>query len=88
MRQQNCVLPYLTLAPASSSGRWSPNLFADLRQGDVVYLRSGEKDHLAVITSIAKDRKTLSCYGSDMFRHVQYHSDHSNTVLRGKYAKH
>jgi hypothetical protein len=59
MRQQNCVLPYLTLAPASSgNAHWSPSIFTELRQGDVVYLKSG-RDHLAVITSIVKDPKQI-----------------------------
>ena len=60
MRQQNCVLPYLTLTPSSSRAQ-NPSIFADLRQGDVVYLRSGTTDHLAVITSLIKDSEQVCC---------------------------
>ncbi|CAK9077139.1 Isocitrate lyase (ICL) (Isocitrase) (Isocitratsysase) [Durusdinium trenchii] len=52
MRQQHFVLPYLTLVPPRD---WDGSLLSSLRQGDVVYLRSDERDHLAVVTTIVKD---------------------------------
>lgn len=46
------MLPYLTLVPPRD---WDGSLLSSLRQGDVVYLRSDERDHLAVVTTIVKD---------------------------------
>ena len=63
MLQQSCVLPYLTLVLADSSEEDAAILSA-MRSGDVVYLKprsSGGRTakssgHLAVITSVAKER--------------------------------
>ncbi|CAJ1375469.1 unnamed protein product [Effrenium voratum] len=64
MRQANCVLPYLTLAPVRGA---SELLLSEMRAGDVVYLKTrGGADHLAVVTSVAKEpgkeKLTVRCY--------------------------
>lgn len=66
MRQQHFVLPYLTLVPPRD---WDGSLLSSLRQGDVVYLRSDERDHLAVVTTIVKEGKpklTVRCHTLSM----------------------
>ena len=63
MRQQSCVLPYLTLVHADGLDEDAAALTA-MRAGDVVYLRpraggmsqNEASGHLAVVTSVAKER--------------------------------